>query len=170
MVGSKRRPPEIKTNKKYLYHLILFAASILIIVAISPRGGKFRYEFQKGKPWLSSALIAPWDFPVLKSEEVITKERDSILRNFSPYFKYDSDIETIEILELDKYLNQLLQEFESGSRKLDPMGFISAKRELNSILSDIYQKGVLEANEITSSPEKLYSEVTVVKGKVAKAV
>jgi putative nucleotidyltransferase with HDIG domain len=168
MVGSKRRPPEIKTNKKYLYHLILFAASILIIVAISPRGGKFRYEFQKGKPWLSSALIAPWDFPVLKSEEVITKERDSILRNFSPYFKYDSDIETIEILELDKYLNQLLQEFESGSRKLDPMGFISAKRELNSILSDIYQKGVLEANEITSSPEKLYSEVTVVKGKVAE--
>jgi cyclic-di-AMP phosphodiesterase PgpH len=168
MVGSKRRPPEIKTSKKYLYHLILFVASILIIVAISPRGGKFRYEFQKGKPWLSSSLIAPWDFPVLKSEETLTRERDSILINFSPYFKYDSDIETMEILEFDKYLNKLLQEFESESRPLDPMGFMSAKRELNSILSEIYQKGVLEANEITTSPDKSYQEITVVKGKVAE--
>jgi len=168
MAGSKRRPPEIKTNKKYLYHLILFAASILIIVAISPRGGKFRYEFQKGKPWMSSALIAPWDFPVLKSEEVIVKERDSILKNFSPYFKYDPDIETMEILEFDKYLGKLLQEYESRSRTLDPMGFISAKRELNSILSEIYRRGVFEANEVTTSSEKLYSEITVVKGKVAE--
>ena len=168
MAGSKRRPPEIKTNKKYLYHIILFAASILIVVAISPREGKFRYEFQKGKPWLSLSVIAPWDFPVLKSEEVIARERDSILRNFSPYFKYDSDIETIEILEFDKYVSKLLQDFESENRALDPMGFISVKREMNSILSEIYERGVFEANEITASPERTYSEITVVKGKVAE--
>jgi putative nucleotidyltransferase with HDIG domain len=168
MTVSKRRPPEIKTNKKYLYHIILFAASVLIIVAISPREGKFRYEFQKGKPWLSSSLIAPWDFPVLKTEEAIAKERDSILRNFSPYFKYDSYIETTEIPELDKYLNNLLQEFESDNRTLDPMGFISVKRELNSIISEIYGRGVLEANEITASSERTYPEITVVKGKVAE--
>ncbi len=86
-MAESRRPPEIKTNKKYLYHLLLFAASIIIVVAISPREGKFRYEFQKGKPWLGSSLIAPWDFPVQKPDNLVAAERDSILKNFSPYFK-----------------------------------------------------------------------------------
>jgi cyclic-di-AMP phosphodiesterase PgpH len=164
-MAESRRPPEIKTNKKYLYHLILFAASIIIVVAITPREGKFRYEFQKGKPWLSSSLIAQWDFPVQKPESVITAEHDSILKNFTPYFKLDSEIEKIKIGELDKYLNNLLQEYESETKPLDPMGFVSVKRELNTILSDIYQKGILETNELMPF-EKLPDEITVISGKV----
>ena len=46
IMAESRRPPEIKTNRKYLYHLFLFITSIIIVVAISPREGKFRYEFE----------------------------------------------------------------------------------------------------------------------------
>jgi hypothetical protein len=63
-MADSRRAPEIKPNRKYLYHLAFFIASAIIVVIISPREGKFRYEFQKGKPWLNASLIAPWDFPV----------------------------------------------------------------------------------------------------------
>ena len=166
-MAESRRPPEIKTNKKYLYHLILFIASIIIVVAISPGEGKFRYEFQKGKPWLSSSLIAPWDFPVLKPDYEIARERDSILRNFTPYFKMDGEVEKKEIGEFDRYLNDLLQKYESESKPLDPMGSVSVKRELNSILSGIYQKGVLEANELLP-PERLPAEITVVSGRIGE--
>ncbi|MDP4222707.1 MAG: HDIG domain-containing protein [Bacteroidota bacterium] len=168
MAGSKRKPPEIKEDKKYLYHLFFFIASILIVVAISPRSGKFRYEIEKGKPWLSSSLIAPWDFPVMKPESVITRERDSILSDFSPYYKLDVDIEKTEIAGFDKYLNDLLTEFESQAKKIDPMGFVALKRDLNSILTDIYEKGILEAGETTASLEKPSSEVTIVKGRMAE--
>jgi cyclic-di-AMP phosphodiesterase PgpH len=168
MAGSKRRPPEIKEDKKYLYHLFFFIASIFIVVAISPHSGKFRYEIEKGKPWLSSSLIAPWDFPVMKPESVITRERDSILSDFSPYYKLDVDIEKTEISGFDKYLNDLLTEFESGTKKVDPMGFIAVKRDLNSILTDIYEKGILEAGETTASLERPSSEVTIVKGRMAE--
>jgi putative nucleotidyltransferase with HDIG domain len=166
IMAESRRPPEIKPNKKYLYHLLLFAASIIIVVAISPREGKFRYEFQKGKPWLGSSLIAPWDFPVQKPGNVVTAERDSILKNFTPYFKLENNVEKNKIGELDKYLNDLLNKYEAETRPLDPMGFVSVKRELNAILSDIYQKGVLETNELMPF-EKLPDEITVVSGRVA---
>ena len=166
-MAESRRPPEIKTNRKYLYHLLLFIASIIIVVAISPREGKFRYEFQKGKPWLSSSLIAPWDFAVVKPDNIITAERDSILKNFSPYFKIDSEVEKKMIGELEGYLNTLLKKYESESKPLDPMGFVSVKRELNSILSGIYQKGVLGTNELMPI-EKLPDEITVISGKVGE--
>lgn len=166
-MAESRRPPDIKTNKKYLYHLILFIASIIIVVAVSPREGKFRYEFQKGKPWLSSSVIAPWDFPVLKPDYIVARERDSILKNFAPYFKLDPEVEKKEIGDFDKYLNDLLQKYESASLPLAPMGFVSVKRELNSILSEIYQRGVLE-NDESVLQEKLPVEITIVSGKIAE--
>ncbi len=166
-MAESRRPPDIKTNKKYLYHLILFIASIIIVVSVSPREGKFRYEFQKGKPWLSSSVIAPWDFPVLKPDYIVARERDSILKNFAPYFKLDPEVEKKEIGDFDKYLNDLLQKYESASLPLAPMGFVSVKRELNSILSEIYQRGVLE-NDESVLQEKLPVEITIVSGKIAE--
>lgn len=165
-MALSRRPPEVKPNKKYLYHLFLFLASIIIVVAISPREGKFRYEFQKGKPWLSSSLIAPWDFAVEKPEEVINAERDSILKNFAPYFKLDPEVEKNRIGEFDLYLNRLRENIERESRKIDPMAFLAVKRELNSLLSEIYEKGILESNELMPF-EKLPAEVTVISGKMA---
>ena len=165
-MALSRRPPEVKPNKNYLYHLLLFIASIIIVVAISPREGKFRYEFQKGKPWLSSSLIAPWDFAVEKPDEVIIAERDSILRNFAPYFKLDPGVGKNKISDFDAYLNEVREKVEKESRAIDPMGFQAVKRELDSILSRIYQKGILESNELMPY-EKLPSGVTVISGKVA---
>jgi putative nucleotidyltransferase with HDIG domain len=162
-----RKPPEIKTNKKYLYHLIFFVASILIVVAISPREGKFRYEYQKGKPWLSPSLIAPWDFPVLKPENVLSQERDSVMKNFSPYFRLDPEVEKRQLSEFNLYLGNLLEKYDSNSRKVDPMGFISIRRELNNILTGIYQKGIMEPVE-TLTAEKLPSEITVVRGRIGE--
>ena len=167
VMAESRRPPEIKTSRKYLYHLFLFITSIVIVVAISPREGKFRYEFEKGKPWLSASLIAPWDFAIVKPDNVVTAERDSILKNFSPYFKLDTEVERNKISEFDIYLNVLLKSYESESKPLDPMGFASIKRELNKILSEIYKKGVLETNELMPY-EKLPAEITVISGRVGE--
>jgi hypothetical protein len=124
-----RKPPVVKTNRKYLYHLVFFVASIIIVVAISPRHGKFKYEFEKGKPWLQTSLIAPWDFPVLKPENVVERERDSILKNFTPYFRLDPEVEVNVMRDFDSYLNDLLKNFESESRKVSPMAFLTLKRD-----------------------------------------
>jgi len=166
-MAESRKPPEVKSNKKYLYHLILFIVSIFIVVVISPREGKFRYEFQKGKPWLSSSLIAPWDFAILKPDYVLARERDSITKNFFPYFKLNPEVEKEQIHEFNTYLDGLLKNYESKSGQMDFMGYVSVKRELNSALSVVYQRGVLQTDE-TISQEKLPPEVIVVNGRIAE--
>lgn len=157
-----------KTGKKHLYHLFFFIASALIIVAISPREGKFKYEYQKGKPWLSTSLIAPWDFPILKTEAQVSRERDSTLKNLSPYFRLDEDIEAAQALEFDKYLVDLRNALEEDNQRLTETGFNNIRRKLQSILSEIYQKGVIEGYDIASSQSINSDEITVVRGKLGE--
>jgi len=83
-----------------IFRGFLFVLSIFLIVYLFPREGKFRYEFQKGKPWLHEDLIAPFSFPIYKPENELLAERDSILKEFKPYFKYDS---TVVIEELENF-------------------------------------------------------------------
>ena len=167
-MAVSRRAPEKKPDRRYLYHLIYFILSVLIVVSISPRQGKFRYEFQKGKPWLRPSLIAPWDFPVLKSDEVIARERDSIMKNYTPCFRLDSEIETTELSRFGTYLNNLVKDYDSKNTPLAPLRYISLKRDVTSILSEVYQRGILESNEILSASGSNYSDVTVIRGKVGE--
>lgn len=157
-----------KTGRKLLYHLVFFIASALIIVAISPREGKFKYEYQKGKPWLSTSLIAPWDFPILKTEAQLNRERDSTLKNLSPYFRLDDNVESTQALELDKYLVDLRSAFEADNLKLTETAFNIIRSKFQSILSEIYQKGVLEANDITGIQSLNSEEVTVIRDKIVE--
>ncbi len=157
----------LKSGRMHIFHLVFFLVSILIVVLISPREGKFRYEFQKGKPWLRPALIAPWDFPILKSEERITRERDSIMRNFFPYFRLDADVETSQLRQFDNYLEGLKNSFERDNKPLPPQGFNKLKLDLKSILSGIYQKGILEVNEVAGNSGLNSEKITVVEGRVA---
>ena len=75
--------------KKWRIYL-LFALSVVALSAIFPKEGKFRYEFQKGKPWMHETLVAPFDFPIYKPDELIQAEKDSLLKQFLPYFRLDT--------------------------------------------------------------------------------
>jgi cyclic-di-AMP phosphodiesterase PgpH len=56
--------------------VLLFLLAAAIIVGVFPKEGKFRYEFQRGKPWMHEDLIAPFDFPILKTEAELAQERE----------------------------------------------------------------------------------------------
>ena len=78
-------------NLKEIYIISLFVFTTLIILLLFPGEGRFRYEFQKGTPWMHDELIAPFDFPVYKYDEEVATERDSILKEFKPYFLIDPE-------------------------------------------------------------------------------
>ena len=69
-------------SKKNIYLGILFALSMALVIYLLPREGKFRYEYQKGRPWMHDMLIAPMDFPVYKTDAELSRERDSMLVSF----------------------------------------------------------------------------------------
>jgi putative nucleotidyltransferase with HDIG domain len=154
--------------RRYILHLVLFLTSIIIVVIISPRGGTFRYEFQKGKPWLRNALIAPWNFPVLKSESELSREQDSILKAFTPYYNYIPEVTGNALNQFDLYLKNLRDEFERGGITFSDLGFGSVRRELTGILVHLYETGIMESDEATESTVKPESEVTVVRNRVGE--
>ena len=76
-------------GQSLIYKYFLYFLTIGCIVFFFPKGGKFKYEFQKGKPWQYENLYAPFDFSIRKSNADIEKERDSIRNNQISYYAYD---------------------------------------------------------------------------------
>ena len=78
--------------KKFLPLLIVF----LVILMVLPRSAKLSYDYRKGAPWKYETLIAPIDFPVLKTEDEILEERRQASDNIIPYYKYQEDVEEVQ--------------------------------------------------------------------------
>ncbi|HAI18664.1 MAG TPA: phosphohydrolase, partial [Xanthomarina gelatinilytica] len=62
-------------NHSLAYKLILFISTTFLIVYLFPKSGKFKYNFEKGKPWQSENLYAPFDFAIKKTDDEIKAEK-----------------------------------------------------------------------------------------------
>lgn len=167
----------LKSHYKYIFRGFLFVLTIAIIVYIFPREGKFRYEFQKGRPWLHENLYAPFDFPIYKSEKALQEETDSVMKTFSPYFKFDTIIHIKEQAKFYTYYTSKTEEFiklkteeNSGFNNYRKQMFEKNAKlfevEAHNILREIYHKGIIEIN---GGFEELggYENIIILKDKLA---
>lgn len=69
-----------------IYKGFLVLLSIFLLVQLFPRQPGFEYEYQQARPWLYEDLIAPFDFAVLKSEDELRRERETLMEEFMPFF------------------------------------------------------------------------------------
>ncbi len=129
-------------NTFYKYHslfykVFLFVISTFLIVYLFPKGGTFKYEFEKGKVWQNENLYAPFDFAVNKTKAELNKEETVLKDNFPYYFIAD---ETIVADVSSKIIEKYRLTFvDSVDLKVK---FISEKK-LDKTLSDIYKVGLL---------------------------
>ena len=68
-------------NHALVYKIFLFIVVTATIVYLFPKGGQFKYNIQKGKPWQYENLYAPFDFAILKTDEDVQKEIEEIEAN-----------------------------------------------------------------------------------------
>lgn len=73
-----------------IYKIFLFVITTTLIVYLFPKSGTFRYSFEKGKPWQSENLYAPFDFAIQKSNEEIENEKILISKEASVFFEVDT--------------------------------------------------------------------------------
>lgn len=83
--------------------IILFVTTVVLLVIVLPKEGKFRYEFTKGKPWLHDDLYAPFDFAIIKYEDELNAEHEQVAENLKPFFILDTTVysEQKSLLKLD---------------------------------------------------------------------
>ena len=66
---------KLHRNHALIYKALLFVCTTFLIVYLFPKSGKFKYNFEKGKPWQSEDLQAPFNFAIKKSQDEIEKEK-----------------------------------------------------------------------------------------------
>lgn len=150
--------------------ILLFLISITAVVYLSPREIKFKYEFQKGKPWLYEDLVAPFDFAVLKSEESMARERRSIIDNKTVFLRRDNQVAENALVAYEQAFQEKWRRiFNEDPEKGDSLSDYWRKNwtrnaeikeeVLNSgrdLLAAVFWQGVLEP---FSDQEENYGEV-----------
>lgn len=85
----RRKSTLLKGRNKVVAYVTPLLA-VLLLVWFLPREGKFAYLYEEGRPWRYSQLIAPYDFTVYKTEAEMLAEKDSVKKNFTPYYRLDT--------------------------------------------------------------------------------
>lgn len=128
-------------KQSLIFKYILYVAAVAFIVFFLPKGGKFKYEFQKGKPWQYENLYAPFDFSIKKTDTELTKEKQSIESDQLPYYNYD-----------EKLVEGIREKFEEKfEKKWNNTGLRNNQKNRlenssKAILDSIYSKGILQNN------------------------
>ncbi len=149
----KRFLDYIKKNYKHIFRGVLFVLSIALVNYFLP--GKFRYEYKVGSPWSYNTLLAPYNFPIYKSEDQLKQEKDSILNQFRPYFNYEDSIESVNISKFNQHFNDKETEFitkiKEEGKYFNEKAFINnnatIKNNFLSILKNLYSLGIIESIE-----------------------
>lgn len=142
----------IRQNINNIYRFLITSITVILITLLFPNLGSFRYEYQKGKPWMHETLIAPFDFAILKSEKELKQDKDSILTKYGPFYKTNVDIFT-EVS--DKFQTDFERKWDSffqsdtlTKKKLSKNNLEMEKRiiydSVVSFLTEIYQKGIAD--------------------------
>jgi putative nucleotidyltransferase with HDIG domain len=123
-------------NHALVYKVLLFISTTFLIVYLFPKSGKFKYSFDKGKPWQSENLLAPFDFAIKKSDVELKKEKDDITKNSSLYFSLKKGVKDDVFENYDDKFRGVFKDVDGDQSKLYKGG--------KSILNDIYEFGVIE--------------------------
>jgi len=155
---------------------LLFLSSLVIVVYLSPREAKFKYEYQKSKPWQHQDLLAPFDFSIQKSAEDISAEKQALSEQKTIFLSYQDQVEEEAFIKYNKEFNDAwIQALEQGR-----FGFILAEGDTSfwrnnlyeagkSTLSGIFTVGVLQPVEDDPLLDS-YGEIALRRGTLTETV
>lgn len=118
-----------KTKIPTPFFFILTAALILYL---SPRETKVSYDESEGKPWRYGLVTAPFGFPIYKPEAQMEKERDSIMKDYIPYYNVDDT-------RAEKAIALFVADAKAKSLAEEYVAYVKMK------LLEIYEVGLISA-------------------------
>ena len=139
--------------------VLLILATTLIIVWFMPRESRIDINVELGKPWRSADLTAPFDFPVYKSEAVISAERDSVLRDYEPYY----------ILHKQTSVNAI-NNFVNAWGQSKVLLSAEFRNVIVNRLGKLYEKGIVDTKEPVGGDRDTIHALRIVDGKIATSL
>lgn len=129
----------IRNQHDFIFKVLLFLVAVTAVVFLLPKEGKFKYEFQKNKPWVHEDLLAPFDFAINKTEEEISTEKANITASSSLIFDYSKKEGIKAIEEFTNWLN--LTYNDTLKLEGDKEVYLSVG---TTLLTEVYKQSIVE--------------------------
>jgi len=134
---------KIYKNNAMVYKVLLFLISVVAIVYLFPKGGQFKYDFSKGKPWQYDNLYAAFDFSIQKNENELDAEKQALIRDTRKYFEYN----TAAVLDVKSDFTTKIN-FIQEQDSIDPSQMLGLIATGNFIIDNVYKNGfITETNQ-----------------------
>lgn len=107
-------PGNKKSGKGLFTKFLLGFVTIILIVIMFPKGESIEFEVSEGAIWLYDDLIAPFSFPIKKSDEVYSREVNAAKRSVYPVFLDESTNKQKSIETLKNYNAYLIKAIDES--------------------------------------------------------
>lgn len=149
---NENKEPHYWRNTATKIALVLL--TVVIIVWMLPRNESQQFKYDIGKPWMYGSFIAKFDFPVYKTDETVKREKDSLLRQFKPYYDFNVQIGQAAV---QRFRNN----FKNGIQGLPP--------EYVELIADrlehLYMAGIVNTPEYNNIARDSTNEIRVIRGR-----
>ena len=149
-----------------LYKILLCLFVVGVVVYLLPRAGSFQYEIQAGKPWQYETLLAPYDFPIQKTQVELEEERTRLKANIPRYFSVSQEVVPTVMDAFDQYVAALPASEASNALFINWRTTIEAMYEIGvvSFSETLFEEEVALVNSTRKKTIKLgdlYADVDV---------
>ena len=142
-----------------LIRALLVIGTVAIVVWSMPHDTTSIFHVEQGKPWKYAEFTAPFDFPVYKSDAVIRHERDSLMKEYEPYYKYNESTEL-------QMVRKFAADYADGIPGV-PDDYISI---ISNRLHSLYQQGIMDLKEYEELRSDTANTIRIVNKKQASSV
>ena len=156
---AKRYNPRKQYWRNALTRFLLIFITVCVIVWFLPRTEGRMFHYDEGKPWIYGQLIAKFDFPIFKDEGTLEKERDSVTRQFLPYFYRDDKVAA-------KQMERLRNNFKAGYDEVSEHSVEAAIQQLQRL----YRQGIMDPTEYGKAVRDTSMRIRIVDGKQVNTV
>lgn len=145
------------SRRSFLTVACTLLVSVVTLIYFLPRESKFGYVYELNKPWHYPQLIASYDFVIYKTDDEVKRERDSVVRQFVPYYRVDS-------LVAEKQIAALRKDFYAGKFRGIPVYYLP---RLVENLRQIYAHGILDVSDYEGSFKSDFHVLRLIRGQEA---
>lgn len=145
------------SRRSFLTVACTLLVSVVTLIYFLPRESKFGYVYELNKPWHYPQLIASYDFVIYKTDDEVKRERDSVVRQFVPYYRVDS-------LVAEKQIVALRKDFYAGKFRGIPAYYLP---RLVENLRQIYAHGILDVSDYEGSFKSDFHVLRLIRGQEA---
>ena len=145
------------SRRSFLTVACTLLVSVVTLIYFLPRESKFGYVYELNKPWHYPQLIASYDFVIYKTDDEVKRERDSVVRQFVPYYRVDS-------LVAEKQIAALRKDFYAGKFRGIPVYYLP---RLVENMRQIYARGILDVSDYEGSFKSDFHVLRLIRGQEA---